>query len=58
MGTGRVSLPRQMDATDRYETGFKERLQRALGEGFRLGDRLGRGGFVLVYSRLRNTPTP
>lgn len=39
-----------MDATDRYEAGFQERLQRALGEGFRLGDRLGRGGFALVYA--------
>jgi tRNA A-37 threonylcarbamoyl transferase component Bud32 len=39
-----------MAATDSYEAGFQQRVQRALGEGFTVGERLGRGGFALVYA--------
>jgi len=39
-----------MAATDSYEAGFRQRVQRALGEGFTVGERLGRGGFALVYA--------
>jgi tRNA A-37 threonylcarbamoyl transferase component Bud32 len=39
-----------MDATGSYEAEFRQRVQRALGEGFTLGERLGRGGFASVYA--------
>ncbi len=39
-----------MVAIDSYEAEYRRRVQRALGDGYTLGDRLGRGGFALVYS--------
>jgi tRNA A-37 threonylcarbamoyl transferase component Bud32 len=39
-----------MTEADGYEAEYRRRVQRALGEGYTLGERLGRGGFALVYA--------
>ncbi len=43
-----ISLPRSMGTSGAADA-LRDRLQRALGEGFALKGRLGRGGFALVY---------
>ncbi len=47
--TGAVAVP---DKADTSEADFRERLQRALGEGFELRELIGRGGFGVVYAAL------
>lgn len=45
--TGEVEHPPHNDGD---ESEYRERLQRAIGEGYRLGELIGRGGFGVVYS--------
>lgn len=46
-GTGTVRAP---ETTDTDEREYRQRLQRALGDGYELRDLIGRGGFGAVYA--------
>ncbi len=46
----RVSFATDMATMEQHEAEFRRRLERALGEGYRLGEPLGRGGFAVVYA--------
>jgi len=46
----RITFATDMATMETYEAEFRRRLGQALGEGYRLGERLGRGGFAVVYA--------